>query len=140
MAFTRQLTDVQLAATRHRCLAGVADVRVVCPDDHPAGALVTVEVDHQLIQRVGHVAVAQVPRRRLATEDRAVVLLGVGDDARVLLGDEHLVFADEAVTQQVLAGAAAQLHELLEHSAPTGVAYAQQHRLAVTGTLAAKRL
>jgi len=38
------------------------------------------------VERVRHVAVAQVPALRPAAERRPVVLLGVHDQARVLLG------------------------------------------------------
>ena len=39
--------------------AGVTDVRVVLPHDDPGGAAVAIEVCEELVERVGHVTVAQ---------------------------------------------------------------------------------
>ena len=69
-------------------------------------------------------------------EHRAVVLLGVGDDGGVLLGEEVLVLGGGPVPREVLAGAPAQLHELLEHAPAARLADAEQHGLAVLGSLA----
>ena len=44
--------------------AGVADVRVVLPDDELRAPAVPLEVGDEAVQRVRHVAVAQVPRGR----------------------------------------------------------------------------
>jgi hypothetical protein len=45
-------------------------------------------VRHQPVERLDHVAVANVPRRRAAAYHRAVVQLGVARDERILLGIE----------------------------------------------------
>ena len=45
-------------------------------------------VGHEPVERVGHVAVAHVPRRAAAAHHRAVVALGAGRDRGVLLGVE----------------------------------------------------
>ena len=122
-----------LSSPRWRHLGGarVADVRVVRPHDDARGAAVAVQVRDQLVERVGHVTVAQVPGAGVVGEHRAVVLLGVGDHGGVLLGEEVLVLGGEPVAQQVLAGAAAQLDELLDHPPPARLADAEQHRLPV---------
>ena len=64
------------------------------------------------VERGGHVAVAEVPRRHLGAVHLLVVLLGVADEARVLLGEEELVLGDPAVAAQVCVRPAAQLDEL----------------------------
>src|SRR5215471_6968369 len=43
---------------------------------------------HESIERFGHVVIANVPCRRAAADHRAVVVLGVLDHERVLLGVE----------------------------------------------------
>ena len=78
----------------------------------PAASL---EVLDQLLERLRHVAVAQVPRRDPAAEHRAVVLLGVHDQPRVLLGVEVLVLGDAAVAARVLAGARCSSMSWLDH-------------------------
>ena len=68
--------------------ARVADVGVVRPDDDLAGRAVRGEMGAQRLQRLGHVAVAQVPRLRADAKQRAVIALGVAHEAGVLLGVE----------------------------------------------------
>ena len=118
-----------------RCAISVARASPTCElcaqTTTRGGAAVAVEVREQVVERVGHVAVAQVPRAGAVAEHRAVVLLGVGDDGGVLLGEELLVLGGEAVAAQVVAGRAAQLDELLDHAPPAWLADAEQDRLAV---------
>ena len=92
------------------------------------------------VERVGDVPVAEVPGAGAVREHRAVVLLGVGDHGGVLLGEEVLVLGGDPVAQQVLAGATAQLDELLDHPLAARLADPEQHRLAVGGALARIRL
>ena len=91
VALAHELADVELAARPHLGAARVAEVRVVRPHDRALVAAVAVEVRQQPVERLGHVAVAQVPGRLGAAEHRAVVLLGVLHEPRVLLGVELLV-------------------------------------------------
>jgi len=84
-----------------------------------------------MVERVSHVAIALVPRARALAEHRAVVLLGVGDDRRVLLGEELLVLGHETVVREVLAGVTTQFHELFDHASPARLAHAQEHRVTV---------
>jgi hypothetical protein len=53
-----------------------------------------------------HVAVAQVPRRHLLEEHRAVVRLGILHQASILLGVENLVLHDAAIALRVFHGPA----------------------------------
>ena len=140
VALADELAEVQLAAPGHLGGTRVADVRVVLPDDHAARPAVAVEMGDELVERVRHVTVAQVPGRRVAGEHRPVVLLGVGDDGRVLLGEEVVVLGHGAVARQVLAGPPAQLDELLDDPAPAGLARALQHRMPVLAVPARERL
>jgi len=140
VALAHELPDVQLAATTHLGRAGVADVRVVRPHDHPGAAAVTVQVREQMVERVGHVPVALVPGAGAVTEHRAVVLLGGRHDRGVLLGEEILVLGRHAVAREILAGATAQLHELLDHVPAARLVHAEQHRLAVPRGIAGVRL
>ena len=55
-------------------------------------------------------------------EHRPVALLGVGDQARVLLGAELGVLGGEPVAAQVTDRVAMQLQQLLDHAAPAGLA------------------
>ena len=61
------------------------------------------------VERLDHVAVAQVPRRDVAAEHRAVVALGVLHQPRVLLGVEDVVLGERAARSPLLGGAPAQL-------------------------------
>ena len=94
----------------------------------------------ELVERVCHVPVAQVPGRCGTAEHRAVVLLGVGDHGRVLLGEEVAILGDEPVTPKVVAGAAAQLDELFEHAPPARLADAEQHGPSVAGAVSRERM
>ncbi len=92
VALAHELADVPLAVVAHLGLAGVAEVRVVRPHgDARRRAAVAAEVGVEGEQRLDHVRVAQVPRRHPAAEHRAVVVLGVLHQPRVLLGGEALV-------------------------------------------------
>ena len=97
MPLAHELSDVDLASPRHLGEPGVADVRVVLPDDDAARRAVTIQVGHEVVERVGHVPVAEVPGCGGSAEHRAVVLLGVGHHRRVLLRDEVLVLGGRAV-------------------------------------------
>ena len=68
-ALPRQLPHVQLAALRHFGGPGVAQVRIVRPDDHPRLAARCSRKRRSVIERVGHVTVAQgsTTRRRRRT-------------------------------------------------------------------------
>ena len=100
-ALAGELADVELAAAAHLGHPRVADVGVVLPDDDPRPLAVAAQVLAEALERVGHVAVAQVPGGGRVAEHRAVVLLGAGDEARVLLGVELLVLGGDAVAAQV---------------------------------------
>jgi hypothetical protein len=75
----------------------------------------------QRIERLRHVPVAQVPRFVAAAEHRAVVLLGVADQARVLLGGEELLARGIAIDARERRRAALQVHELLDHRLLAGL-------------------
>ena len=83
MSFACELADVDHAVVFHVGEAGVADVGVVCPDNRLRLRAVML---HQALQRVSHVAVADIPRFRAALYHRAVIVLGILDDEGILLG------------------------------------------------------
>ena len=68
----------------------------------------------QCVERLGHVAVAQVLRRHLRQEHRAVIRFGVLDQAGVLLGVEKLVLGHATVELRVLRGLALQFDQLTD--------------------------
>ena len=108
----RELPDVELTRPSHLRRARIAEVGVVGPDAEPRLFAVALEMLDDRFQRLDHVRVAQVPRRRAAVEHRAVVALRVGDEACVLLGGEEVVVPARAAARRVLVGAVAQLREL----------------------------
>ena len=100
MALTHQLANVQFAAPAHLGRPSVADVRVVFPHDDARGAIVAVQVRQQMVEGVGHVPVSQVPGADRVAEHRPVVLLGIADEDRVLLGGEVVVLGQGAVARR----------------------------------------
>ena len=84
---------------------GIADMRIVRPDNS-LGLRST--LGKQAFERVEHMLVAQIPRRSVAVIDGAVILLGAGHDARILLGVEKgfAVLGErvEALTQEIGGG------------------------------------
>ena len=94
------------------------------PQDQPRVAVALREVREQRLDGLGHVPVAQVPRRQPRTEQRAVVLLGVACQPRVLFGGERVV--------PVPHGALPQLLELLDRRALALRRETQPRRVAVS--------
>lgn len=84
------------------------------PDNRLRSAALAVEVVQQGVERLGHVAVAQVPGRDPAVERRAVTFLGVLHQPRVLLGVEEVVLRHAPVAARVLSRAPVQLDELAD--------------------------
>ena len=132
LRFVHELAEVPLAAQHRVGGACVADVRVVRPHDDACGAAaLTREVLVELVQGVGHVLVAQVPRVGPTVEHRAVVSLGIAHHARVLLRIEQLVGGGRAVVPQEARGVGAQLAQLLNGLAPAVVLQAEVHCVAI---------
>ena len=77
-----ELADVQLiACDAHIGMAGITDMSVVRPDDRLGIRAFGVE---QVLERLEHVRVAQVPAFRAAIIHDAVIALGRRDQPRVL--------------------------------------------------------
>jgi hypothetical protein len=91
-----QMADVVLATRGHLGRRGIADVRVMLPDDK-LGISATVGEDRS--QRIEHVLVAQVPGQRRSVVHRAVVAFRAGHNARVLGGIEELVAVLRSVVE-----------------------------------------
>ena len=94
----------------------VADVRVVRPDDDPRllpplGA----EVVGEGVQCIGHVGVAEIPRRDAIAEHGAVVLFGRLDGPRALLCVEELVPSEQPGPGRQLLRMLLELDELLDN-------------------------
>src|SRR5207237_9346593 len=70
------------------------------------------EVQHERIEDIGHVRIAQGPRRDVVAEHRAVVFLSVLDDTGVLLRIEELILGDDSVVPQQDIPLALHLEEL----------------------------
>jgi hypothetical protein len=84
------------------------------------------------------VPVAEVPAGDAPAKDGAVVLLGVHDKARVLLGEEVAIFRHAAVAAGQLHGAVAQLDELLDRRLLAGLRAAQPRLVGVHLRIAAE--
>ena len=61
MTLAHQLADVQLAGLPDLGRTLVAEVRVVLPDRHLGRSTGALQVRDELLERLGHVLVAQVP-------------------------------------------------------------------------------
>jgi hypothetical protein len=61
-----------------------------------------VEVLDEGVERIGHMAVAQIPGIQAAMIHRPIVFLGVLDHLRVLLGVEILILSQQAVAASVV--------------------------------------
>src|SRR5882724_1991369 len=82
-SLANQLADVHLTVMTHLGGARVAQVGIMRPDNRfrlPA----SIKMRNQIADRVHHVPVAQVPRRRAAAKHRTVVLLRVFYQPRIL--------------------------------------------------------
>ncbi len=112
VALSGELPDVELAAASHRGRTRVADVGVVLPHDHLGVPELPVEVLDERVECGRHVPVAEVPGRDLGPVHLLVVLLGVTNEQRVLLGEEQVVLGDPAVPAEVGVPAATELEEL----------------------------
>jgi hypothetical protein len=84
----RELAEVQLSAPAHLRRPRVAQVRVVRPDDDLRARDLPLEGRGQGVERLGHVTVAQVPRRHLAKEHRASEIRQALHQATRLAGDD----------------------------------------------------
>ena len=89
-SFANHLSDVHFTVMTHLGGTRVAQVGIVRPDNRfrlPA----SIKVRNQIADRVHHVPVAQVPRRRAAAKHRAVVLLRVFYQPRILFCKKQLL-------------------------------------------------
>lgn len=82
------------------------------PDDDLRLDAAPAQMLAQQPERFRHVPVAEVPRLDAVSNGRAVVRLGVLDDARILLGIEGRVGIESAIAPRVFAGGALQLDQL----------------------------
>ena len=81
-----KLADIVLAAGCHLGRGGIPDMRIVRPHDGLAACAMKRQ---QVLQRLEHVGVAQIPRRARAIIHDAVIALRVGDETRILFGVEE---------------------------------------------------
>ena len=126
-----ELADVELAALGHLRRPRIADVRVVGPHGDAGAPVLPIEVLDQRVERLGHVAVAQVPRRDLFEEHRPVIRLGILHQPRVLDGIEEVVVGEAAVALGGVGGTTEQVLELVDDLvlAPLGQASARQQAI-----------
>src|SRR5437016_4102948 len=85
-------------------------------------ASLAAEVVGEGVEGVGHVLVAEVPRRDLCAEHCPVVLFGVPNYPGVLLGVEELILGHQSITAGVLKGVVLQVDELLDCLPLAGIA------------------
>src|SRR5690606_27070983 len=125
--------DVELTLRAHLGGAGIAEVRVVRPNDDAAAArsVASSQMSHKRIDRLGHMPIAQVPRRDASTEHRAVVGLGITCQARILLGEEELVLRYTTVPVGEVAGPPLELHQLTDGFVLTRLGDTQRGLIAV---------
>jgi hypothetical protein len=86
----------------------------VRPHDDLRRAARPLEVPDESIERLGHVAVAQVPALDAPAEHRLVTALRVGYEAGVLLGVEVAVLVDRSVPGGLFTGHVPELDQLLD--------------------------
>src|SRR5260221_12012750 len=84
------------------------------PDDDLRTPSLPAEISDKRVERLSHVAVAQVPGRHLLEEHRPIVRFGVLHHAGVLLRIEELVFRRATIMPCMLCGPALQLPELAD--------------------------
>ncbi len=85
------------------------------PDNNFGAAATPTEVRGESFQCLGHVPVAQVPRRDLLEEHGAVILFRVFYETGVLLGVERLFFRSLTIAARIFPGAAPELGKLPDH-------------------------
>src|SRR5712671_4851277 len=105
---TAELADVELALPAHRGRRGVADMRVVRPDD---GLRLRTARTHQYLQRIEHMAVAQIPAFHRTAVHQPVITLGGPDDAGILRHVEERL----AVLADVIEPVGEEVVQLLDH-------------------------
>ena len=130
-ALTHDLAEGPFAATRRLRCAGIAEMRVVRPDNHLAAAAAAHAVMGQREQRVGHVGVAQIPCVQPASEHPTVVRFCIDHHLRVLLGEELRIERVGAIAREVVEFVGAQLQELAHCAGLRGGPHAKRHRIAV---------
>jgi hypothetical protein len=81
-----ELADVELASLAHVGRAGVAEVGVMCPDNHLCAASLPRDIGDECVERLDHVSIAQVPGRNVAEKHRAVMRLRAFHYAGILHG------------------------------------------------------
>ena len=91
VALAHELANVQLAPPAHLRRPRVAQVRIVRPDNNLRTHVLAVEIFDQRVECLHHVLVAQVPGRNLLEKHRAIILLGVFDQARILFGVKKII-------------------------------------------------
>ena len=112
MPLAHELAEVQLALGHHRRRAGVAEMRVVRPDDDLGLAIAGLEMGHQRFQRLGHVPVTEIPGRNTTAEHGAVIRLRVLRQPRILRRKEVLVLGHAPIAPGEIGGAPLQLDQL----------------------------
>src|SRR5256885_2295755 len=83
-----QLPDVEIARGAELRRARVADMRVVRPDDCLRRPSRPLQMRNEQLERLRHMAVAEVPALDTAPKDGPVVLVRIHDDPGVLLDVE----------------------------------------------------
>jgi hypothetical protein len=112
----------------------------VGPHRHLRLGGVAAEKRHQRLEGLGHVQVADIPRRMTAAEHRAVILFGVLRQPRILLGEKELLLGDAAVEVGVFTGAAFQIDKLLDDGVLARFDNTCRHRVAVRMRVAGKMI
>ncbi len=84
--------------------------------DYNSGRLAQgAKVSNEGLQRFSHVPVAQVPGRHCPMKHRAVILLRVFHQARVLFSEKEIVRSHASVASGIVGCASAQLEQLADN-------------------------
>src|SRR5689334_17571398 len=123
--FAAKLADVQLLAqVAHLGETRVSNMGVVCPHDGLGTCAARL---NQMLQRLEHMRVAQVPGFRAAVIHDAIIALGGGDQARVLRCVEEAF----AIVERVFEPPLEELPALRDHQLLASPVTFSEYRAAV---------
>src|SRR5690606_23846934 len=122
---------VLTAAAHIRC-TGIPQVRVMCPDRNPGGMpLPSGKMDVQVVQRLAHMAVAQVPGIDATAEHLPVVSFSTLNQTGVLFRLEQLILRRHARTLDIGKRLVADILKLLDDLVLAGTLSPQRYPVAI---------
>src|SRR5260370_38758868 len=105
VAFANELANIPFSIPAAIGSAGIAQVRIVGPDDDLGFPESLLQMSRERMERLRHVPISQIPGVHSTLEHPAIILLGILDQPGVLLGRKELVLGDHAVPMDVFVSA-----------------------------------